>query len=124
MYVRYKDRKEWKYSILSSEHIAQREADNSTQPPAANPGPAVTPQATLEVLSFPMGADIEVDGKFVGNTPSSLGLPAGDHTVKVSKKGFAPWERKVGVSTGTVRISPELEPITATGESKQAPKKQ
>jgi len=69
----------------------------------------VTPnQATIEISSNPMGADIEVDGKFVGNTPSSIGVAPGDHTVKVSKSGFAEWERKITTSTGSVKLSPEL----------------
>lgn len=88
--------------------------------------PAVTPQtavasgvltsklsATLEISSTPPDADIELDGSFTGNTPSSVGVEAGEHTIKISKNGFNPWERKIKSSTGTVRVSASLDPIRA-----------
>jgi len=66
---------------------------------------------TIEVTSTPTGAEIEVDGKFVGNTPSSIGVSAGEHTLMLTKKGYFPWVRNLKISTGTVKISPELELI-------------
>src|SRR5215469_5625326 len=66
-------------------------------------------QATVSVSSVPSGADVEVDGKFVGNTPSSLVLATGDHTIKVSKKGYKSWERTLTASTGSVNLTAELE---------------
>lgn len=68
-----------------------------------------TAQATMQIESTPPGADIELDGKFVGNTPSSIGVSAGEHTIKVSKSGYKPWEHKITTSTGTIKIAPELE---------------
>src|ERR1700676_30238 len=56
--------------------------------------------ANLDISSTPPNADIEVDGSFIGNTPSSFGLASGEHTVKISKNGYKPWERKVKTSTG------------------------
>jgi PEGA domain len=70
-------------------------------------------KATLEISSNPTGADIELDGNFSGNTPSSLGVSPGEHTIKVTKRGYKPWERKVTTSSGTVKIAPELEAETA-----------
>jgi hypothetical protein len=69
-------------------------------------------QVLLDCSSMPPGADIEIDGNFVGNTPSSVGVAPGDHTVRITKSGYSPWERKLKTSTGTVKISPELEPAT------------
>ena len=64
----------------------------------------------LLVASVPDGADIEVDGTFVGDTPSDLQLPEGDHVIAVKKPGFKDWERKLRVSAGsTVRLNAELE---------------
>ena len=51
-------------------------------------------QATLDISSTPPDADIELDGTFAGNTPSSVGVPPGDHIVKVTKKGYTAWQRK------------------------------
>jgi hypothetical protein len=66
--------------------------------------------AELEIVSTPSGADIEVDGNFVGSTPSTLSLPAGDHNISVKKAGFTTWNRKMSVSGGHVNVSAELTP--------------
>jgi len=84
----------------------------------ARPAIAATPQVMpvaassatkIYVNSTPAGADIEVDGGFVGNTPSSIEVPAGEHTVMVSKNGFKNWERKLKASGGNVNLNVELE---------------
>jgi len=63
----------------------------------------------MAVVSNPVGADIEVDGGFVGNTPSTIDVPPGDHVVKVSKAGFRDWERKLKASGGNVNLNVELD---------------
>jgi hypothetical protein len=74
----------------------------------AAPAPALT--GKLSVVSVPDGADIEVDGSFVGNTPSDVQLAEGDHTVAVKKAGFKDWERKLKVNAGSsVHLNAELE---------------
>jgi len=66
--------------------------------------------AKLQVESTPPGADIEVDGSFVGSTPSEVQVAEGDHTVVVKKSGFQNWERKLKASAGSsVHIGAELE---------------
>ena len=66
--------------------------------------------AKLQIESTPPGADIEVDGSFVGNTPSDVQVAEGEHTVAVKKAGFKNWERKVKSSAGSsVHIGAELE---------------
>ena len=62
----------------------------------------------LEISSAPSGADIEIDGKFVGSTPSSISTAPGDHEIVVKKKGFAPWTRKLTTSGGHIHVSAEL----------------
>ena len=66
--------------------------------------------AQLEVSSTPAGADIEIDGSYVGSTPSTVGVAAGQHQVSLKKSGFKLWERKITVSTGHVRVEGVLEP--------------
>jgi len=68
-----------------------------------------TEQARVQVSSTPDGADIEVDGSFVGNTPSTIGVSAGEHKLSVKKSGFKPWERNISVSTGQVNVNAALE---------------
>lgn len=68
--------------------------------------------AKLHLESDPPGADIEVDGSFVGDTPSDVQVAEGEHTISVKKKGFKDWERKLKVSSGSsVRLNAELEQV-------------
>lgn len=78
---------------------------------ASNHDQNVSPaSAKLQIESTPPGADIEVDGSFVGSTPSDVQVTEGDHTVVVRKSGFKNWERKLKASAGSsVRIGAELE---------------
>jgi hypothetical protein len=73
-------------------------------------GPAATAsQASLIVESNPPGADIEVDGNFAGNTPSTISVALGNHDISVKKKGFADWSRKMNVTGGSVHLSATLD---------------
>jgi hypothetical protein len=65
--------------------------------------------AEVEVSSTPDGADIEIDGNFVGSTPSTVGVAAGSHQLSVKKAGFKPWERKITVSSGHIKVDATLE---------------
>jgi len=69
----------------------------------------VDAKAKLEIQSEPNGADIEVDGAFMGNTPSVLELPPGEHVVRVKKSGYKTWERKLKLTGGSVKLNPQLE---------------
>jgi hypothetical protein len=85
----------------------------TTQPSSAQPTTA--PQATAEasaelnVTSTPSGAEIQLDGTFVGSTPTVIGIASGDHVITMAKKGYKSWERKIKVSTGRIGIAAELE---------------
>jgi len=71
---------------------------------------AAPTSAKLQIDSSPPGADIEVDGSFVGNTPSEVQIAAGDHTVVVKKSGFKNWQRTLKSSAGSsVHLTAELE---------------
>lgn len=78
-------------------------------PEPSAPAPAATAQ--LAIGSTPDGAEIEIDGGFVGNTPSSIDQTSGEHMITIHKKGFKNWERKVKVSGGNVSLYAELEPV-------------
>jgi hypothetical protein len=80
--------------------------------PIAPPPPAVT-EASLIIDSAPPGADIEIDGAFVGNTPSTVPVANGSHEIAVKKKGFADWTRKLNVTGGSIHLSADLDPASA-----------
>jgi hypothetical protein len=71
---------------------------------SAEPPPAVNTSlptlAAIEVKSTPDSAEISVDEKFMGSTPSTLRLTPGDHRIKIEKSGFKAWEKVLTVTTG------------------------
>ena len=87
--------------------------------PASDKTPSSTPTqptevkaaigSRLSISSIPNGADIEVDGNFVGNTPSAIEISIGDHTISVKKNGYKAWQRKLKASGGDVSLKAELE---------------
>ena len=70
---------------------------------------ASVPIPKISVFSTPEGADIEIDGSFVGNTPSVVELAPGEHVVIVKKSGYKAWERKLKVSGGEIKLTAELQ---------------
>ena len=83
-------------------------APSNVAPSSGTAQPTAT-NARLEITSNPSGAEISVDGNFVGDTPSELAVAAGVHTIMISKHGYKPWERKLTVSSGKVTVAAELE---------------
>ncbi len=86
-------------------------------PPAPPPGwvRVAPPQKTVEstpsgvpnkircsFMSTPAGAEITLDGRYVGNTPSEIGVSAGTHVVVLSMPGFADWKRDLAVAADSV----------------------
>ena len=70
--------------------------------------------AKLSITSTPANADIEIDGVFLGNTPSDLAVAEGKRVVKITKKGYQPYERTLQVQPGgSQRIAAELDPVAA-----------
>ena len=51
--------------------------------------------AKVTIRSIPPDAEIFADGKFVGNAPAVLTLPAGKHQFRASLKGHAEWSKEL-----------------------------
>ena len=56
--------------------------------------------SSITIKSSPDGAEITVDEKYMGSTPSTLRLAAGDHKVRLDKDGCKTWEKTLTVSSG------------------------
>jgi S1-C subfamily serine protease len=56
-----------------------------------------TGTGTVTISSDQPGAEIYMDGKFVGTTPSTLRLSAGSHDVELKAAGRQPWRRTLDV---------------------------
>jgi len=80
--------------------------------PVSAPGPAavapVSAGAGLTIEASVPNCDIEVDGSFVGSTPSTLNLTPGKHEIVVKKAGYKDWSRTMNVGSGTIRVSADM----------------
>jgi len=95
------------------EHGAEmRSADLRLDQPANGRG-------RLNVASNPEGAEIDIDGTFMGNAPAVLELEPGDHTVTLRKAGYRLWQRKMRVSGGQARLNGALEPVDLAASAAQ-----
>jgi hypothetical protein len=64
--------------------------------------------AGLTIEASVPNCDIEVDGSFVGSTPSTLNLAPGKHQIVVKKTGYQDWTRSMMVGSGNVRLNAEM----------------
>lgn len=72
--------------------------------------PVSTDSAAVTIKSALEGAEIEIDGKFVGSTPSTLSLKPGEYKITIKRSGYKSWERTITVSGGSsLNIDAELE---------------
>jgi hypothetical protein len=72
------------------------------------------PPVVVEFTSVPTGADITIDGDYVGNTPSSITIATGEHTIRVAKANYHPYDRTMTVASGRPRVAANLEMQKAT----------
>jgi len=77
---------------------------NTAQPQAAEvQGNA----ATLTINANQAGADIMVDGMFVGNAPTTIQLAPGMHKLML-QQGSSTWQRDIQITGGSVTINASL----------------
>jgi serine protease Do len=76
--------------LLERLYPTRNENETSTTVPPSGTG-------SVSVMSESMGAEIYIDGKFVGQTPSTIPLTTGTHRVVVKLTGRRDWERELEV---------------------------
>lgn len=83
--------------------------------PGGSPSTATasTQTASLSIDSSVPSADIEIDGNFVGSTPSTVSVTPGQHTVTVSKKGYTGWTRTLSIAGPAIHLNADLQASTA-----------
>jgi hypothetical protein len=93
---------------VKSEVAKGHEKEYETAEAAA--APAEQSKGTVNLSSNPNGADVSVDGNFVGNTPAALKLAPGKHTIAVKLKDYSDWSRELTVESGSdVQLAANLE---------------
>jgi len=71
--------------------------------------PGSSAVSRLSIDSTPGSAEIEVDGDFMGNTPSTIELNPGEHHITVRKAGYGVWEKTIKLTAGKVTVNAELQ---------------
>ena len=79
---------------------------------ASKPDVSASNLSPIAVKSTPDGAEITIDGKLVGTTPSTVQVTPGDHTIVIGKAGFKSWQRTITVTTGgTINLEATLDKV-------------
>jgi hypothetical protein len=80
-------------------------------------GASNTPaQATLAIDSDPRGADVYLDGRFVGTTPLRVGSQPGRRTLRIEAPDYYAFQTTLQLSPGeSRRVDARLEAIPRTG---------
>lgn len=88
---------------------------------AAGAGQTPATNGAIKVISSPEGAQIMMDGTYVGTAPATFSdIPAGPHTLSFSKENHEPVSKEVTVTGGqTIQVTVFLSYIPPT--PKQAP---
>ncbi|MFL6447338.1 MAG: PEGA domain-containing protein [Bryobacteraceae bacterium] len=88
-------------------HSAGTPVPGATKEAAAFGG--ATGVASVAITSNVPGSDIEVDGAFMGSTPTTVSLPSGSHQIAV-RNGNALWQRNLQVSPGsTISLNAQID---------------
>ncbi len=75
--------------------------DAAPSPGTAPSGPDAV--ASVQLSSDPTGAEIAIDGNYVGSTPSQVNLKPGAHAIKMTMTGYLPWVRSIETEGGETR---------------------
>ncbi len=96
--------------------VTQAAQHAESQPPqaATTPRPPPPPEAVFDFWSNPPGADIYLDGIYVGKTPLSRSVSVGAHAVLIRKKDFSSWQRELRATPGQQHVSAYLEQKSLT----------
>lgn len=91
-------------AFTDSKHVL-KSVSPSTSTAAAPAASPASGSATLTITSSIAGADIEIDGAYIGSTPSTQTVTAGLHKIVV-KSGGKVWERNLQVgASGAVNVN-------------------
>ncbi len=66
------------------------------------------PTTTIKLTSTPPNAEVTLDGRLAGSTPSSLRVSSGDHVLVVRMAGFQAWQKKIHVDAEPVALDVAL----------------
>src|SRR5437660_5662905 len=95
-----KDREFIPVGLTTSVNKESAEPKNASQASTASAasGEAI---GTVSVATTPEGADVYVDNVFYGNSPATLKLKPGKHTIGAKMAGYKDWSREISSDAGS-----------------------
>jgi hypothetical protein len=76
------------------------EVKNASMTSTSSTAPADA-TGTVSVKTNPEGADVYVDSQLYGNSPATLKLKSGKHTIGVKMSGYKDWSRELATDVGS-----------------------
>jgi hypothetical protein len=112
--VAEKDREFVPVGVKADVTKGEEEEKNAQAKPAGNTSAenkdSELSKGVVNVSSNPVGADVILDGAFVGNCPATLRLAFGKHLIAVKAAGYKDWSRDINVQAGSeVQLTANLE---------------
>ncbi len=90
--------------------VKESEGEKAAETEEKSALPNDTATGTIAVSSTPEGAEISVDGAFMGNCPATLKLSPGKHAIRVALSGHKEWTRDITVLAGSeLKLTATLE---------------
>src|SRR5712672_3979613 len=86
-----------RFQLQAAKPAADPNFVQAAGPLSASSDPALS---SVDMKSTPDGAEITIDDKYMGSTPSTLKLTPGDHKIRLEKAGFKVWERTLALGAG------------------------
>ena len=95
---------------IETKVVKESEGEKAAASKETSTPPKDTATGAIAVTSTPDGADIFVDGAFIGNAPATLKLSPGKHTIRVALSGYKEWTREITVLAGSeLKLTATLE---------------
>jgi hypothetical protein len=67
---------------------------------------------TVSLTTSPDAAEVYVDEQFYGNSPATLRLKPGKHTIRAKHSGYKDWSREISADAGSeARLAATLEKV-------------
>lgn len=96
-----KDREFVPVTVKTTVAKESEESKTAGQTSAGAAAPKEEATGTVAVSTVPDGADVYVDEQFYGNSPATLKLKPGKHTIRVKMSGYKDWSRDISTDAGS-----------------------
>jgi hypothetical protein len=103
--------------VLDEKHFPPRKkSPDSAEATVPAEIPVPSQPTELNIFSEPFGAEIDLDGAFIGNTPFRVVVPSGQHVISLRLAGYGPWKKTISAAGGSLEVDANLSPGGINGD--------